>query len=59
MEERAMKERCRDCAYLYEGENGVWMCDDWETSCRYVSEYDCPIDSCKISDVTFEKLFDD
>lgn len=23
------RSRCRDCAYLYEGENGEWICDHY------------------------------
>ena len=31
-------ERCTDCAYLVEGDNGVWMCDDAEWECEKIIE---------------------
>ena len=32
------KERCHDCAYLYEGDNGEWRCDHYECKCKDVKE---------------------
>lgn len=33
------KERCKDCAYLVEGElHGEWVCDHYNTLCKCVKE---------------------
>lgn len=39
------QERCRDCIYLYEGDNGEWVCDHYGTECRKVPDEDCPAES--------------
>lgn len=38
------EERCRDCAYLIEGEAGIWTCDNYGLPCWEVSEEKCSID---------------
>lgn len=35
-------ERCRDCIYLYEGDDGEWMCDHMGAECKTVPDEDCP-----------------
>ena len=37
------KERCRDCAYLIEGDNGEWICDDWGKEIDKVDNSDCAV----------------
>lgn len=32
------KERCRDCAYLYEGDYGDWKCSHYKKNCDDVKE---------------------
>lgn len=32
------KERCRDCAYLFEGDKGEWCCDYHECECKDIKE---------------------
>ena len=32
------KDRCRDCAYLYEDYEGEWCCDAYELYCEDVKE---------------------
>lgn len=35
------EERCRDCAYLIKGDEGIWTCDDCEKPCTEVSDEEC------------------
>lgn len=37
------KERCRNCAYLIEGDNGEWICDDWSKDIHEVDDDDCEL----------------
>ena len=37
--------RCRDCIYLYEGDNGEWICDHNGIECENVPDEDCPAES--------------
>lgn len=39
------KERCRDCIYLYEGDDGKWMCDHMGERCADVPDEDCPAEA--------------
>ena len=39
------KRRCRDCIYLYEGDNGEWMCDDWEKDIHDIPDEDCAVEN--------------
>lgn len=38
-----VKERCMDCPYLIEGDNGEWLCSDfeYEDSIKPIEEVDC------------------
>ena len=38
------KERCRDCAYLVEDENGNWVCDDCEKLIDAIPDEECSAD---------------
>lgn len=33
--------RCRDCAYLVEGDNGEWICDDCGKEIHTIADEDC------------------
>lgn len=35
------KERCRDCAYLVEDENGNWVCDDCKKLIDAIPDGEC------------------
>ena len=35
------KERCLDCAYLVEGENGNWVCDDCGKNVEMIPNHAC------------------
>ncbi len=39
------KTRCRHCIYLYEGDNGEWICDHNGAECELVPDEDCPAES--------------
>lgn len=39
------KIRCRHCIYLYEGDNGEWICDHNGADCQLVPDEYCPADS--------------
>lgn len=32
------KERCHDCAYLVEDDNGEWVCEHYEMKCKHIKE---------------------
>ncbi|MBO7462012.1 MAG: hypothetical protein J6T96_05405 [Bacteroidales bacterium] len=34
-------ERCKDCAYLVEDENGNWVCDDCGKDIHHISDEEC------------------
>ena len=36
-------DRCRDCAYLVEGKDGEWICDDWGKDIHNVPDDDCEL----------------
>lgn len=38
-------QRCRDCGYLVEGDNGEWVCSDWEKEIHEVADEDCAVES--------------
>ena len=38
-------ERCKDCIYLVEGDNGEWICTDWEKEVHEVPDEDCAAES--------------
>ena len=33
--------RCNSCAYLYEDENGKWICDDCGRDIHFIDDTDC------------------
>lgn len=35
--------RCTDCAYLYEDEDGKWICDDWQKEIGKIPDEDCAL----------------
>ena len=35
------KLRCKDCAYLVEGENGEWICDDCQKEIHSIPDNEC------------------
>lgn len=35
------RERCRDCAYLVEGDNGEWICDDCGKDIHTIPDEEC------------------
>ncbi len=37
--------RCKNCCYLVEGDNGEWICDDWEKEIHEVSDEDCAVET--------------
>lgn len=37
--------RCKDCAYLVEGDNGEWICTDWNKEIHKVDDEDCALES--------------
>lgn len=37
--------RCRHCIYLAEGDNGEWICTDWECEIHNVEDEDCAVES--------------
>ncbi len=37
--------RCRHCIYLAEGNNGEWICADWECEIHEVEDEDCAVES--------------
>ena len=38
-------ERCSDCAYLYEANDGVWMCDHTQQPCAETDDAHCPAET--------------
>lgn len=36
-----IRDRCRDCAYLVEDDNGQWVCDDCERRCENIPDDEC------------------
>ena len=36
--------RCRDCAYLVEGENGEWICDDCGKDIHDITDDECSLE---------------
>lgn len=43
-----VKSRCRDCAYLAEGESSEWICTDWEKEIHEVPDEDCAAETSHI-----------
>ena len=43
LDEAEKYKRCEDCAYLVEGDNGEWICDDWSKNIHDVSNDDCAL----------------
>ncbi len=39
-DEQARRERCQDCVCLVGGDNGEWICDQFEAECEDIE--DCP-----------------
>lgn len=35
------KQRCRDCAYLVEGRDGEWICDDCDRNIYNIPDNEC------------------
>ena len=35
------RERCRDCAYLVDGDNGEWLCDDCGKDIHTIPDEEC------------------
>lgn len=35
--------RCKDCDYLTEGNNGEWICEDWESDIHTIENIDCAL----------------
>ncbi len=33
--------RCKDCCYLVEGDNGEWICEDWEKEIHDIPDDEC------------------
>lgn len=33
--------RCKDCAYLYQAEDGIWMCDACGEDIHLIADEDC------------------
>lgn len=38
-----VEERCNSCAYLYEDEQGKWICDLYQKEIHRVADEDCPV----------------
>lgn len=55
------KERCKDCAYLIEGDNGEWICDDWGKDIHEVVNDDCELTKHDINEEaqSMDKLHND
>lgn len=41
----AKMERCRDCCYLIEGDEGEWICDIYNAAVIYIEDDDCPAET--------------
>lgn len=37
--------RCKHCAYLVEGDNGEWICEDWDKEIHEVLNEDCAVET--------------
>lgn len=48
LSEKHVMDRCRDCVYLVEGENGEWECHDCEFEDSIKNCFDIPDEECSL-----------